>query len=83
MKDLSLLVWITQLGMSVAAPMAGFTLLGVWLKSRFGLGAWVVAVFCLIGLISAADSFRRTLKLLEEKERKKDKAAPRSFNDHE
>ena len=37
MKDLSLLVWLTQLGLSVAVPLAGFILLAVWLRSRFGL----------------------------------------------
>ena len=30
MKDLPLLVWLTQLGLSVAAPLAGFVLLAVW-----------------------------------------------------
>ena len=29
MKDLPLLVWLTQLGLSVAAPLAGFVLLAV------------------------------------------------------
>ena len=29
MKNLSLLVWLTQLGISVAVPLAGFVLLAV------------------------------------------------------
>ena len=28
MKDLSLIVWLTQLGLSTALPLAGFILLG-------------------------------------------------------
>ena len=32
MKDLGLLVWLTQLGLSVAFPLAGFVLLGLWLR---------------------------------------------------
>ena len=32
MKDLNLIVWLTQLGMSVAVPLAGFVLLAVWLR---------------------------------------------------
>ena len=42
MKDLSLLIWLTQLGFSVAFPLAGFILLGVWLHDRFGWGQWVI-----------------------------------------
>ena len=82
MKSLGKLVWITQLGMSVAAPMAGFTLIGVWLKNKFSLGAWIIAVFCLVGLISACDSFRLTLKAMEKAEKKDDPEPPVSFNEH-
>ena len=58
MKDLNLLVWLTQLGMSVAMPLAGFTLLGVWLRERFGLGIWIVLCGCAVGLICAVDGLR-------------------------
>lgn len=83
MKDLSGIIWITQLGMSVCAPMAGFALLGVWLKNVLHAGAWLVALFCVLGLIAAADSFRITLKVLEEREKRRDKGAfPQNHNDH-
>ena len=81
-KDLGLLSFITQLGMSVAAPLAGFTLLGVWLKNRFGLGVWIVLVLMAVGLISAASGFMTTLKTLEKRESRKDKPASDSFNEH-
>ena len=32
MKELNMLVWITQLGMGVAMPLVGFIWLGIWLK---------------------------------------------------
>lgn len=92
MKDLNLLVWLTQLGMSIAVPLGGFSLLGLWLRNRFSLGVWVVLVCCLIGLVSAADGMRRTIKAMELMEgnirkaaRKKERqeAPPVSFNDHE
>ena len=83
MKDLHLLVWITQLGMTVAAPLAGFALLGVWLTRRFGLGRWVIAVFCFLGLISAVKGLLSTLKMLQEAERKKDAERPVDFNGHD
>ena len=83
MKDLKLLVWITQLGLSIAMPMAGFTLLGVWLRDRFGLGAWVVLVGCAVGLISAARSFIGALRFLSQQQRKQDPEPPVGFNRHE
>ena len=48
MKQLNLLVWITQLGLSVAVPLVGFIWLAVWLRSRFGLGNWILAVGILL-----------------------------------
>lgn len=85
MKDLSLLVWLTQLGFSVAFPLAGFVLLGVWLHDRFGWGQWVIWVGIIVGLICAIDGFRTSLKTLERLTRgKKDKTPPPvSFNDHD
>ena len=73
LSDLSLLVWLTQLGMSVALPMAGFTLLGVWLRSKFDLGAWVVVCGCAIGLICAIDGLRSSLKIMEQLEKQNEK----------
>ena len=32
MKDFNLLIWLAQLGLSTAFPLAGFILLGVWLR---------------------------------------------------
>ncbi|MCR4882302.1 MAG: AtpZ/AtpI family protein [Clostridiales bacterium] len=84
MKDMHLLVWITQLGLTVAAPLAGFTLLGVWIRNRFQAGKWVIILFCAIGFISAVNGFRSTLHMLSEMEKRKDDSKPTvSFNQHE
>ena len=84
MKDIPMLVWITQMGMTVAAPLAGFTLLGVWLQKRFGTGKWVILVFCLIGLISAVSGLRSTLKYFAnmQGDKKKDQPVP-GYNSHD
>lgn len=83
MKDLSLLVWLSQLGLSVAAPLAGFILLGVWLRNRFGLGVWVVLLGVAVGIICAADGLRNSLKAMQRltKDKKEDTTGV-SFNDH-
>ena len=84
MKDLSLLVWLTQLGLSVALPPAGFILLAVWLRNSRGWGDWVIWVGIALGLICAIDGFRTSLKAMERVSRKPkdDTPPPVSFNDH-
>ena len=84
MKDISLLTWMTQLGMSVAAPLAGFILLAAWLRSRFDLGIWVIWVGVGLGLICAISGLRSSLKTMERLAEPKSEEPPAvSFNDHD
>ncbi len=85
MKDLTLLVWLTQLGLSVAAPLAGFILLALWLRDRFGWGGWVLWAGIALGLIGAIDGLRISLKALSQlsKSKKEDVPPPTAFNDHD
>lgn len=84
MKNLSLLVWLSQLGLSVAVPLAGFILLGVWLHNRFGWGTWVVIVCSLLGFVCALDGLRVSLKTLNRLAGKETKDKPPvSFNEHD
>lgn len=85
MKDLKLLVWLTQLGFSVGFPLAGFVLLGSWLHRSCNWGSWTVWVGILLGILGAADGLRTSLKAMElmskDPKTKKDEP-PVSFNDH-
>jgi uncharacterized membrane protein len=83
MKDLQLLTWLTQLGLSTAVPLAGFVLLAVWLRNRFDLGVWVLFVGIGLGLLTAIDGFIRNLKALDQVNRKKEKKPPVSYGEHE
>lgn len=86
MKDLNLIVWLTQLGISVAAPLAGFTLLAFWLRQRFDLGNWVLLVGICFGVISAIDGFRVSLKAMDRMNQSKKKDSENitvSFNEHD
>lgn len=84
MKNLNLLVFMTQLGFSVAFPLAGLTVLALWLRERYSLGNWVVYVGIAVGLICAVDGFRMTLKAMERmaKDKREEEEPPVSFNDH-
>ena len=84
MKNISMLVWLSQLGLSVIAPLAGFTLLAVWLCNQFDLGNWVIWVGVAFGLISAVNGFLSSLKTMDMLANdKKSEELPPSFNDHE
>ena len=85
MKDLSLLVWLTQLGLSVALPFGGFILLALWLQNEFGWGQWVLWVGIVLGVICAIDGFRSSIKAMERLSKRKDDPEPPavSFNDHD
>ena len=84
MKGLNLLIWMTQLGISVAVPPVVFVLLGVWLRERFALGNWVMIVAVAVGLICAVNGLRSSLKVMERMtEDKKQEKPPVSFNDHD
>lgn len=84
MKTFSLLPWLTQLGLSVALPLAGFIFLALWLRSQFGWGEWVLWVGIVLGLVSAIDGLRQSLKVLAQLSKKDgEDTPPVSFNDHD
>ena len=84
MKVLSLILWVTQFGLSVLFPLVVFLYLGFWLHNRFGLGLWVMAVCGIIGFmtsISTAKSCMRSLLKARDEASTREKP-PISFNDH-
>ena len=84
MKNLGLLVWLTQLGLSVAIPPAVFILLAVWLRNRFSLGAWVIIAGAVLGIAFAVNGLRHSLKAMEQMAKPETKEKlPISFNDHD
>ena len=84
MKDLNLLVWLTQLGLSVAVPPAAFIWLAVWLQNRFAWGNWVIWVAIALGIYCAVTGFISSLRTLSAMSGRKKKEMPAvSFNDHD
>lgn len=86
MKNLQLLIWLTELGLSAVAPLVGFVLLAVWLKNRFALGNWVLLLGIGFGLVNAVSSLcksLRTLGKLSGKDRQETEKQAQSFNDHD
>ena len=84
-KLLSLILWVTQFGLSVLFPVCFFLLLAAWLQQKFGLGMWIVVVLGVFGLLVSVSTARSCIRTLRKDAEAagKQKPPPVSFNDHE
>ena len=82
-KVLRYLVWLTQLGLSVAVPLAGFILLGVWLHNSKGWGGWTVPVGILLGLLGGVGGLVNSFKTLNHMMKQDEVQPPKGYNHHE
>ncbi len=82
MKNLSLLVWLTQLGLSVALPIGGFVLISVWLQRQFALGNWIIFCGVFLGIVCAIDGAKTAFKSIKQLTNHKEDDPPVSSNDH-
>lgn len=84
MKDLHMLVWLTQAGISVAAPPVVFLLIAVWLRDRYSLGIWCIWLALALGIICAVSGLRQSLEQMERMSKKSSPDTPPvpGFNEH-
>ena len=83
MKNIRLLTWVTQLGLSTAVPPLGFILLAVWLRDRFGWGNWILFIGIFFGLYCGIYGLYTSLKALKRLNSDgKKEPPPIAFNDH-
>ena len=84
MKVLSLLMWVTQFGLSVMFPPCFFLLIAHWLQTRFGLGSWVMVVLGILGLLTAFSTAKSNMKAMLKaiKELSDGEEPPTAFNTH-
>ena len=84
MKFLNLLMWVGQFGFSVIFPTVFFLYLAAWLQQKFSLGAWILIVFGILGILTSVSTTRSCLhslrKAAEEVSGKQE--PPIGFNDH-
>ena len=84
MKNLNMLIWMTQLGLSVALPPVCFVLIAVWLQDQYGWGQWVLWVGIALGIYTAVQGLRGTLKAMEHMSKdKSEETSKTAYNDHE
>lgn len=84
MKNIKMLVWLTQLGLSVALPPLGFIYLAVRLQQRYSWGNWVIFAAIALGLLCAVEGLRSSLKAMDQMSKdKQEQHTPVSFNEHD
>ena len=85
MKDVNLLIWLAQLGISVAVPLVGFILLSVWLHNSRGWGSWVIIAGVILGISGAVSGLRSSLQYLNKasKSDDEDNSSVISYNEHD
>ena len=81
---LSLLLWVTQLGLSLLFPLCFFLILAVRLQQRYELGTWIVLLRGLVGFLTSVSTARSCIRSLRKAAEKASdqKDPPASFNDH-
>ena len=82
-KLLRYLVWLTQLGLSVAIPLAGFILLGVWLHNSRGWGVWTVPAGIFLGILGAVGGLYDGFKTLHRMMKADDDKPGFGYNRHD
>ena len=85
MKKLSLILWVTQFGLSILVPPCFFLLLASWLQQKYGIGMWIVAVFGILWVMIAVGTARANwcAMLKEAEDASGSQTPPVGFNNHE
>ena len=81
-KVLSVLVWLTQLGLSVAGPPVLFILLGSWLHKSCGWGNWAVTLGIVLGVLGAIGGLISSFQTLHRMANK-EQPPETGYNEHE
>ena len=78
------LVWLTQFGLSIAAPPVIFILGALWLRDNYSLGGWIVALGVILGVLGAVGGLISSMKSISQISGEDEtKSAARGFNDHD
>ncbi|MBQ3578561.1 MAG: AtpZ/AtpI family protein [Firmicutes bacterium] len=78
------LVWVGQLGFSLAVPPIALALLAHWIMGRFGLGNWLMILFVIIGILTSGATARSFFDDQKKKDAKEasENPRPRGYSDH-
>ena len=83
-KFFSLILWVTQFGLSVLFPICALLILGVWLQQKFDWSMWSLLFFCALGLLISVSTAKTCIRSLKRdaEDVSDQKKPPVAFNDH-
>ena len=84
MKFLTLILWVSQFGLSLVFPTLSLLWLGFWLHNRFGLGVWIVLLCGVIGFLTSVSTAKSCWRAMQKEafgDSGKDEP-PVAFNSH-
>lgn len=82
MKTLSLILWVTQFGLSVLFPPCFFLLLAAWLQNAHGWGIWTTFVGGFLGILISVSTAKANWRAMKKEAESDAPPPPVSFNDH-
>ena len=83
-KFFSLILWVTQFGLSVLFPICALLILGVWLQQKFDWSMWSLLFFGVLGLLISVSTAKTCIRSLKRdaEDVSDQKKPPVAFNDH-
>ena len=83
-KFFSLILWVTQFGLSVLFPICALLILGVWLQQKFDWSMWSLLFFGALGLLISVSTAKTCIRSLKRdaEDVSDQKKPPVAFNDH-
>lgn len=82
MKTLSLILWVTQFGLSILLPPCFFLWLATYLQQHHGWGFWTTIVGGILGVLIAVSTAKANWRSMRKEAESGSKPPPVSFNDH-
>lgn len=82
MKTLSLILWVTQFGLSILLPPCFFLWLAAWLQQTHGWGFWTTIAGGILGALIAVSTAKANWRSMRKEAEAGSKPPPVSFNEH-
>lgn len=82
MKTLSLILWVTQFGLSILFPPCFFLWLAAYLQQNHGWGIWTTVVGGILGILTAVSTAKANWRSMRKEAETGSVPPPVSFNEH-
>ena len=82
MKVLSLLLWVTQFGLSILLPPCLLLWLAAYLQQAHGFGMWTSVAGGILGFLISFSTAKANWRAMRKEAEEGSQPPPVSFNDH-